>query len=164
MAKSIKIQPITELFIRYYNDFTDRKTMVSNKLLASIIGTSAQGVSEILGRRQNIQPDQWERFKNHFGITNTEKSESDDRIEDLKMTISDLREDKKWLQRIMETSLAKIFDEQLKSRAYQLAVVQVTAEKGNYTSEVEKVGKISRDVYERLKERDSIEQDIQGKG
>jgi hypothetical protein len=69
-----KIEERTKDFITEYERLSKREDFPTHDVLASIIGAKGKGtITEILGKRQNIQPDQWEKFKLHFGIS-TEKS------------------------------------------------------------------------------------------
>ena len=77
MAKARKIEPRTEDFIAAYKRLDQDKLLPSNVDLAGIIGVGKSTITEILGRRQNIQPEGWEKFKKHFGLNgNTEISVS----------------------------------------------------------------------------------------
>lgn len=69
MAKISKIEDRTLKFIEAYNRLKESKEFPPNTELAKILHMSSKStVSEILGKRQNIQPKQWEYFKSHFGI------------------------------------------------------------------------------------------------
>lgn len=57
--------------------------MVTHKELAQIIGVESKTtITEILGRRQNIQPDQWKKFRDYFKLS-TEYSVPNDILPDL---------------------------------------------------------------------------------
>lgn len=74
MASLKKIEERTERFIAEYDRLSNKKGFPTHDNLAIIIGAKGGNtITEILGKRQNIQPEQWEKFAAHFGI-NTDKS------------------------------------------------------------------------------------------
>ncbi len=67
MGKAVKIEPRTISFIRSLEMLKEKGKMPSNKELAEILGiNSLSTISEIKAERQNIQPDSWEKFINHY--------------------------------------------------------------------------------------------------
>ncbi|MEO6610702.1 MAG: S24 family peptidase [Chitinophagaceae bacterium] len=81
MAQSDKIEQRTEDFIKAYEKLKGEAKFKNNKELIDILGIKSQStISEILAKRQNIQPEQWKKFKEHFGYNvarETENSEID---------------------------------------------------------------------------------------
>jgi len=70
MAKSAIIEDRTEKFIKHFNELKTNGIIADNKEVADLLGyKSTSAISEILGRRQNIQPDHWELFKKKYGLT-----------------------------------------------------------------------------------------------
>jgi hypothetical protein len=68
MAQASKIHPITKEFVESCKLLKLHGELPRRKLLAQIMGiNNISTFSEIHGLRQNIQPDQWKRFKKHFG-------------------------------------------------------------------------------------------------
>ena len=80
MAKVSKIEVRTIHFIEEYKRLKDLGKMPALERLAEIMGIkSKSSISEILGKRQNIQPASWDLFKKHFKIgikQNSDISES----------------------------------------------------------------------------------------
>lgn len=73
MATAKKIEHRTERFIAAYNKMSEENKLPTNTELARIIGIKSKStISEIIAKRQNIQPDSWEKFKNHFKIRDSE--------------------------------------------------------------------------------------------
>lgn len=73
MAKAKKIERRTERFIDVYNMLDGQNKLPTNAELATIMGIKSKStVSEILAKRQNIQPESWEKFKKHFKIPDSE--------------------------------------------------------------------------------------------
>lgn len=65
-----KIERRTEQFIAEYERLSKQKDFPTHESLASIIGAKGKNtITEILGKRQNIQPEQWSKFVAHFGIS-----------------------------------------------------------------------------------------------
>ena len=70
MAAIKKIEERTKQFIDYHALLKKSNRMVTHEELAKIIGVESKTtISEILGKRQNIQPDQWEAFRTFFKIS-----------------------------------------------------------------------------------------------
>lgn len=70
MAAIKKIEERTRQFIDCHTKLKRSNQMVTHEELAKIIGVESKTtISEILGKRQNIQPDQWEAFRKHFKIS-----------------------------------------------------------------------------------------------
>lgn len=73
MASIKKVEERTERFIAEYDRLSKRKDFPTHDNLAIIIGAKGGNtITEILGKRQNIQPGQWDKFVSYFGI-GTEK-------------------------------------------------------------------------------------------
>lgn len=69
MASLKKVEERTERFIAEYERLSKRKDFPTHDSLAIIIGAKGKNtITEILGKRQNIQPDQWDKFVAHFKI------------------------------------------------------------------------------------------------
>lgn len=69
MASLKKVEDRTEQFIAEYERLSKSKDFPTHDNLAIIIGAKGKNtITEILGKRQNIQPKQWEKFIHHFGI------------------------------------------------------------------------------------------------
>lgn len=69
MGSLKKIEPRTNRFIDDYNRLSESGNLPSNVDLARIMGIRSKStISEIINRRQNIQPEHWEKFKAYFGI------------------------------------------------------------------------------------------------
>lgn len=67
MAKTIKIEERTEDFILALQKLEASNKMPSNAELIRFLGiNSISSISEIKGKRQNIQREAWLRFKEHF--------------------------------------------------------------------------------------------------
>ena len=80
MAVTKKIEARTVNFIKEYERLSAENKLPSNVALAGILGIkSKSSISEILAKRQNIQPDAWQRFVAHFElpyqVENSEVSE-----------------------------------------------------------------------------------------
>lgn len=74
MASIKKVEDRTNHFIAEYKRLSSRKDFPTHENLAVIIGAKGGNtITEILGKRQNIQPEQWDKFVAHFGL-NTEIS------------------------------------------------------------------------------------------
>lgn len=70
-----KLENRTLRFIEHYNRLNAEKKLPANVDLANILGIKSKStISEIIAKRQNIQPDSWDKFKSYFGITDTEES------------------------------------------------------------------------------------------
>jgi hypothetical protein len=70
VASLKKVEERTKRFIAEYERLSKRKDFPTHDALASIIGANGKNtITEILGKRQNIQPDQWDKFVVHFGIS-----------------------------------------------------------------------------------------------
>jgi hypothetical protein len=84
MAKAAVIETRTEDFIKHFKDLKSKGLISDNKEVADLLGYSApSAISEILGRRQNIQPEQWEKFKKKYNV-NSDTSEVELLKEELK--------------------------------------------------------------------------------
>lgn len=71
MSKVKYIEDRTRWFIEEYNRLSEEKRLPSNVELARIMEiNSKSAVTNILKGDQNIQPDQWEKFKAHFKVGN----------------------------------------------------------------------------------------------
>lgn len=77
MAALKKIEPRTVKFIEEYERLTSENKMPTNVALAGILGVKSKStISEILAKRQNIQPEAWNRFVAFFKLDlPTESSE-----------------------------------------------------------------------------------------
>jgi len=127
--------------------------------LGVIMGIKSRStISEILAKRQNIQPDSWEKFKTHFGFT--EKSEISDReyfsaehfrplvagskkermelgegevwnmyIKELQEKSQILKDQVQFLQRVIESNLIEISSTQKDLQAQMVASVRRSAER-----------------------------------
>lgn len=70
MAELKKIEERTLQFIEAHARLKGANKMVTHEDLAKIIGAESKStISEILSKRQNIQPEQWSLFKAHFKIS-----------------------------------------------------------------------------------------------
>lgn len=70
MAELKKIEERTLQFIEAHAQLKGANKMVTHEELAKIIGVESKTtISEILKKRQNIQPDQWKSFKDYFKIS-----------------------------------------------------------------------------------------------
>lgn len=75
MPKIKKIEDRTNWFIDSYNKLTADKKLPQNVDLAKIMGMRNKStVTNILKREQNIQPEQWQKFKSHFGLKDSPES------------------------------------------------------------------------------------------
>jgi hypothetical protein len=88
VSKIKKIEPRTNWFITAYNKLADEGRLPSNVELAEIMDIPSKStITNILKRDQNIQPDQWEKFKTHFkledGPQRSEKTESEPSMREL---------------------------------------------------------------------------------
>lgn len=69
MAKLKKIEARTNWFIDAYKKLENNQLLPSNTDLARLMQMNSKStVTNILNREQNIQPEQWERFRDHFGL------------------------------------------------------------------------------------------------
>lgn len=69
MGKTRKIEPRTKRFAELHKELSDQKKMITHAELAKVLGfNTKRSITEILKRRQNIDQDQWERFKIRFDI------------------------------------------------------------------------------------------------
>lgn len=73
-TKPVKIEERTLRFIEYLeNARKDGKVFATNEALAKLFGKkSKSSISEILKKRSNIQPEQWKKFKEVYGIVEGE--------------------------------------------------------------------------------------------
>lgn len=70
MAKAIKIEPRTIEFAEYIVNQRKAGDFATNEEIARVIGVKSKtSITEILGKRSNIQPEQWKKFKTHFHYT-----------------------------------------------------------------------------------------------
>lgn len=70
MASLKKVEDRTKQFISEYERLSGNPGFPTHDNLAVIIGANGKNtITEILGKRQNIQPKQWEKFVAHFGIS-----------------------------------------------------------------------------------------------
>lgn len=70
MASLKKVEERTKRFIAEYERLSKGNDFPTHETLAIIIGAKGKNtITEILGKRQNIQPDQWDKFATHFGIS-----------------------------------------------------------------------------------------------
>lgn len=68
-----KIEARTNWFIANYDKLEKEKRLPSNVELAQIMGIPSKStITNIINRQQNIQPDQWLKFREHFGIDDGE--------------------------------------------------------------------------------------------
>jgi hypothetical protein len=119
MAKAAIIEERTEQFIKSFNYLKDNGLINDNKEVAELFGyKSTSAISEILGRRTNIQPEMWEKFKKKYSI-HSDVSESDflkeeyrreklARIEAEERERKGLEEDKAFFKELIRSSLAVI--------------------------------------------------------
>ena len=78
MAAIKKIEHRTLQFIEAHSKLKEANKMVTHEELAKILGVESKTtITEILKKRQNIQPDQWRLFREHFNI-GTEYSVQDE--------------------------------------------------------------------------------------
>lgn len=94
MATLKKIEDRTNWFIKAYNKLEKERRLPSNVELATIMGMPSKStVSNILKRQQNIQPEQWQKFKEHFEIEellpNSESSEREPTMKELLAGLTD---------------------------------------------------------------------------
>src|SRR4051794_12479590 len=76
MASTMKIKPRTEYFISALEKLKDKGRLPSAAELLTITGIKSRStISEIKGRRQNIKPEAWEKFKKHFRFKDSDFSE-----------------------------------------------------------------------------------------
>jgi hypothetical protein len=76
LAKIKKIEPRTNQFIMEYERLNKENRLPSNVKLAEIMGIkSKSSVTEILAKRQNIQPAAWDKFRAHFNIKDSKSPE-----------------------------------------------------------------------------------------
>lgn len=75
MAVTKKIESRTLNFIKEFERLTEENKMPSNVKLSGILGIKSKStISEILAKRQNIQPEAWNRFVQHFELPYAEES------------------------------------------------------------------------------------------
>lgn len=156
MGKSLKIEPRTDRFIQEYDRLEKEDKMPGHAELAKIIGVNTiRTITEILGRRQNIQPESWLKFKSHFGIPEIQKNtdfsttgptwqeyvraiqaqleEKDARINDLKeekeARIRSLEKEKDNYLRLLESNLIGIGEKQLDIEAQLRGAIRREAER-----------------------------------
>jgi hypothetical protein len=73
----IKIEPRTDYFIEALQRLKADKKLPTNATLANLLDIKSETtISEIKGRRQNIQPKAWEKFKEYFGFKDSDFSDS----------------------------------------------------------------------------------------
>lgn len=78
MATIKKVEDRTKQFIIEYQRLSKDKDFPTHEKLAEIIGAKGGNtITEIIGKRQNIQPAQWAAFKKYFKI-DTEKAVEED--------------------------------------------------------------------------------------
>lgn len=66
-SNQVHLEQRTLDFISSYNDLKGKGKISSNEELAGILGyKSESSITEILGKRQNIPPKKWAKFKEHF--------------------------------------------------------------------------------------------------
>lgn len=76
LAKIKKIEPRTLRFIEAYKILEAENKLPSNVELTGILGIKSKStISEILSKRQNIQPQAWAKFIDHFKIKDENSSE-----------------------------------------------------------------------------------------
>ena len=69
MVSLKKVEERTKRFIAEYERLSKQKDFPTHESLAVIIGANGKNtITEILGKRQNIQPEQWDKFRLHFGL------------------------------------------------------------------------------------------------
>jgi hypothetical protein len=69
LAQAKKIYQATFNFIEAYRTLKEHGQMPRHEELCKIMGINSMAtLSEILAKRQNIQPAQWEKFKSYFGL------------------------------------------------------------------------------------------------
>lgn len=67
MNKILKVEARTEQFIEALKRLKELNKLPSNAELAKLLGISSPAtISEIKGRRQNIQPESWKKFLQHY--------------------------------------------------------------------------------------------------
>jgi hypothetical protein len=75
LAQSKKIYQVTEDFIEAFWILKEQGKMPKHEELVKIMGiNSISGLSSILKKRHNIQTEQWQKFKDHFGIEESSES------------------------------------------------------------------------------------------
>jgi hypothetical protein len=83
-----KIEERTDWFIDAYNMLEKEKRLPSNVELAAIMGMGSKStVTNILKKQQNIQPEQWRKFKDHFGVEDGQSRSEDSEREPTMMEI-----------------------------------------------------------------------------
>lgn len=112
------IEDRTKQFITEYNRLKKEGRIESQSEIANLFGLEGKtSISNILNLNQNIKPAHWELFKKEFGIKNVQSSplnnepleKKDDKyIAVLEERIQELKEDKDWLKRTLETSLGRV--------------------------------------------------------
>lgn len=118
MSKVKKIEDRTRWFIDEYNRLTDSGHMPTNVDLAKILGIkSKSAVTNILKGDQNIQPDSWKKFIEHFNIAGY--ADSSDKAERAGTSLS---------QPQILTVLAKAIEKQADAFANQAATLRVQAD------------------------------------
>lgn len=76
MASTVNIEPRTDEFISIFNMLKNNGVIANNEEFAKSIGyKSGSGLSEILGRRQNISWQKWLAFKQEYSAKIAELSE-----------------------------------------------------------------------------------------
>ena len=69
MSKIKKIEDRTIWFIEAYKKLSEGGRLPTNVDLAKIMGIESKStITNILNKDQNIQPQQWDKFKKHFSI------------------------------------------------------------------------------------------------
>lgn len=70
MRPPIKIEKRTDDFIKELSRLKEEKVIKNNAELIDILGLkNVSTITEIVKKRQNIQPEVWEKFKKHYRIT-----------------------------------------------------------------------------------------------
>lgn len=121
MSQVKKIEKRTIDFILWYYQLKNGGKFATNEDLLKIMGVkTVRTITEILAKRQNIQPDQWNNFKTHFKITdnsvprstkieqsqiNTDKQSSTDPLTE---ALAIIKQQNDYLQRLLDISLAEL--------------------------------------------------------
>lgn len=70
MAQSVKIEPLSNHFVNEFKRLQKVGKIGKLKEIAPLLGfKGSSGLSEILGGRSNIQPDQWETFRIMYNLS-----------------------------------------------------------------------------------------------
>lgn len=180
--KANKIEPRTIRFNEEIQKLKNDGKFPGNDAMAVIIGAPGKGsISEIKSLRQNIQPEQWAKFKAHYKIKDNPNSSEiyvprgtvnlpaqptaspsflDDYIEQVKARLEGLEADKRFFQRLVESSLVRLHDDNNRTLAEVQGGVRYRIEldtKGDpqkMKASLAKVSKYAGDSLHSLQEAD----------